>query len=77
LPEPAHVSLKIYNVLGEKVRSLVNRDLEDNFYTIRWDGKNDSGKEVTSGIYIYQIEVVSKNATGAAFTQTRKMTLLR
>ena len=64
-------------MLGEEVRTLVNRDLEDNFYTMRWDGKNDSGKEVTSGIYIYGIEISSQGAGKAAFTQTRKMTLLR
>lgn len=53
LPEPAQVSLIIYNLLGEEVRTLVNTDLEANFHTIRWDGKNDSGEEVPSGVYIY------------------------
>ena len=49
-------------MFGEEVRILLNGDLDGNFHIVRWDGKNDSGKEATSGIYIYRIEVVSKNA---------------
>ncbi|MFQ5675889.1 MAG: FlgD immunoglobulin-like domain containing protein, partial [bacterium] len=77
LPEPAHVTLKVYNVLGKKVRTLVNGDFEANFHTVRWDGKNDSGKDLSSGVYIYTIQVLQQKGTRKPFTQTQKMTLLR
>ena len=49
------VVLKIYNLLGQKVRTLVNGNQAAGFRSVLWDGKNDSGSSVPSGIYIYEM----------------------
>ncbi|MFC1693157.1 Ig-like domain-containing protein [Candidatus Latescibacterota bacterium] len=56
LPEALHVKLTIYNVLGQHVRTLVNGMKPVGSYSVVWDGTNDAGEKVTSGVYIYRIE---------------------
>ncbi len=70
LPQANHVKLEIYNLLGKTVRTLVDAKEAPGFKHITWDGANDAGERVTSGIYIYRIETES-------FSATRKLTLLR
>ncbi|MCK4539409.1 MAG: T9SS type A sorting domain-containing protein [Candidatus Krumholzibacteria bacterium] len=65
-----HVSLKIYNVAGQLVRTLVSEDRDPGSYNEAWDGTSDSGSKVASGVYFYRMK------TGN-FEQTRKMVLLR
>jgi len=64
LPAPAFVALTIYDVLGNQVRSLINKNYPAGYHTIVWDGKNESGRLVSSGLYMYKIKaddrVVSK-----------------
>ena len=47
------VTLKVYNVLGELVRTLVNEEQGPGWYRVIWDGKDSLGKEVSSGVYFY------------------------
>jgi hypothetical protein len=71
LKENAHVSLKVYNVAGQLVRTLVNENRVAGVYTdVQWDGRSDSGSLVSSGVYFYKL--VSKN-----FSMTKKMVLLK
>jgi hypothetical protein len=65
-----HVSLKIYNVAGQLVKTLVNDVLEAGAYSKEWTGTNNSGVKVASGVYFYSIEADN-------FTSTKKMVLLR
>lgn len=67
---PSHISLKIYNLCGQLVRTLVDEEKIPGTYTVTWDGKNNSGKEVASGIYFYQLK--SKN-----FNETKRMVLIK
>jgi hypothetical protein len=67
---PIHTTLKVYNILGELVRVLVDEGKEAGTYTVYWDGKDDKGEEVASGIYFYQLTVEDR-------TLTKKMLLLR
>jgi flagellar hook assembly protein FlgD len=53
LARPVPVSLKIYNILGKEVRELVDCSQSAGNYQVYWDGKDNSGKEVASGIYFY------------------------
>jgi hypothetical protein len=64
------VSLKVYNVNGELVRTLANESRTAGAYTLTWDGHNDSGQPVSSGVYFYKL--VTNN-----FSQTKKMVLLK
>ena len=70
LPFECDVRLVIYNVLGQKVRTLVDACQEAGYQSVRWDGKNENGEEVSSGVYLYTITVGSSS-------QTKKMLLLR
>ena len=67
---PIHTSLKIYNSLGQLVRTLVDEEVEPGNHQVDWEGKDNSGKEVASGIYFYQLKTKD-------FTTCRKMVLLR
>jgi predicted amidohydrolase YtcJ len=53
IPFSTHVELCIYNLLGEKIRSLANRRCPAGFHTIQWDGLDDAGKPTPGGIYFY------------------------
>ena len=70
LPKASFVKIQIYNILGQKVRSLVDEPQEPGYKTIRWDGEDDGGNEVSSGVYFYRIEA-------ADFVKCRKMILLK
>ncbi|MCJ7578276.1 MAG: T9SS type A sorting domain-containing protein, partial [candidate division Zixibacteria bacterium] len=65
-----HTTLKIYNILGQKVRTLVDEPKRAGSYEVIWDGKDDQGKDVASGIYFYQL-------TAGDCKETKKMTLIR
>ena len=67
---PIQTTLTIYNILGQKVRTLVDEDKLPGEYKVIWDGKDKVGNEVASGIYFYQLKTKD-------FTQTKKMLLLR
>jgi flagellar hook assembly protein FlgD len=67
---PIPVTLKIYNILGEKVRTLVDEPKEAGRYEAVWDGRDEDGNPVASGIYFYQLR------TGD-YCQTNKMILVK
>lgn len=70
LPADAFVKLNVYNILGQKVKTLVDEQQTAGYKQVIWDGKSDRGQEVSSGIYFYQIQAGS-------FTKTAKMSLLK
>ena len=55
IPEAGHVSLAIYNTLGQQVRILVQDSQAPGQYRVTWDGKDMYGREVSSGVYIYRL----------------------
>ena len=70
LPEDSRVSLKIFNILGQEVKTLVGEAMAAGFYTMRWDGTNAHGLKVASGVYIYQLKA-------GTFEASQKMLLLK
>lgn len=70
LPKPGHVRLEIFNVLGQNVKTLVNDFREAGTQTVIWDGTDNSGSSVASGIYFYRI------STGD-FSASKKMMMLK
>ncbi len=70
LPNTVQVTLKVYNLLGQEVRLLVNARQEAGFHTIIWNGRNVAGRSVSSGVYFYRIEA-------GEFTKAKKMLLLK
>ncbi len=70
LPEPDKVKLEIFNILGQKVRILLDAHLDAGQQTLIWDGRDDLGREVSSGVYMYRLTVAQRR-------ETKKMLLLR
>jgi len=64
------VKISIYNLVGRQIRELVNEYKEAGFYTIQWDGKNQAGRRVASGTYIYQMRA-------GGFIQSQKMVVTK
>jgi flagellar hook assembly protein FlgD len=55
LPADTDVRLEIYNVLGQKVITLVDENQKAGYYSMIWDGRSETGESVTSGIYFYRL----------------------
>lgn len=70
LKTPSHVEIIVYNLLGERVRLLTNGVLLPGQFTVRWNGTNDKGTPVASGVYFVQM-ITQRGMT------SRKMTLLK
>ncbi|MEW5923999.1 MAG: FlgD immunoglobulin-like domain containing protein [Candidatus Zixiibacteriota bacterium] len=70
LPARAHVQLDIFNILGQKVKTLVDADRPAGVYRIVWDGTDHSGSIVASGIYFYRMEA-------GEHIETKKMLLIK
>jgi hypothetical protein len=65
-----HVEMNIFNLRGRLIRTLINREVESGRHSVTWDGRNDLGESIPSGIYFYTLKCGSK-------TQTRKMAILK
>ena len=71
LPQAADVELTVYNVVGQPVRTLVAEYQSAGRYAVEWDATNDSGHSLSSGMYLYRLQV------GGEFHEVKKMLLLR
>ena len=70
LPVDSHVTIEIYNVAGQLVRTLVDRNRRAGIYSATWDGRTDDGHIAGSGAYVYRVRA-------DAFRYSRLMTLLK
>ncbi len=76
LPEAGNVTLKIFSITGQEVRTLADGTFQAGYQTVRWDGRNQSGHAVAGGVYFYQITATNANGE-VKFTQTRKMAFVK
>lgn len=74
LPTASNVSLRVFDILGRLVTTLVQREFKPGVHTIQWDGTDGSGRTASTGVYYVRIEASGK---ADLFSQTRKMLLLR
>lgn len=70
LPKTSQVILTIHNVLGQQVKMLVDQEQQAGEYTMTWDGSNDLGLKVVSGLYFFRLKA-------GEFVKTRKMVFVR
>ncbi|RLC45460.1 MAG: hypothetical protein DRH57_07950, partial [Candidatus Cloacimonadota bacterium] len=56
LPKDTQVEISIYNILGEKVRTLLNENRKAGYHSIIWNGTDHRNRELPSGIYLYRIK---------------------
>jgi FlgD Ig-like domain len=71
LQEAGNVELEVYNVKGQKVKTLISEYQEAGHHTIQWNGEDAYGKTVSTGVYFYKIR------SGGKYTSTRKMIMLK
>lgn len=67
---PVRVNLGIYDLTGRLIRTLVDEPQNAGYYQVSWDGKDNAGEKISSGIYLYRIEV-------GTYTSVKKMILMR
>lgn len=71
VPKASPVTLEIYNILGEKVRTLINgENFEPGYWAVNWDGKDNTGLSIPSGVYFYRL-------VAGEFVKTMKMISLK
>jgi len=70
VPRSSHVTIRVYDMLGHVVKTLVQGEVEAGTHSVEWDGRNQRGERVSSGVYFYRIEAGS-------FTKTMKMILAK
>ena len=70
LPKSSSVGITIFNLNGQRITTLLNKKQSAGSFELKWDGRNEEGHPVSSGIYIYQIKA-------GEFSNSRKMMLLR
>jgi len=75
VPARSHVQLAVYDVLGQLVRTIVNADHSSGHYTVAWDGTNETGRQVATGMYIYRLEAA--DGSGSATVVSKKMMFLK
>lgn len=70
----SQVILEIFNIRGQCIKKLVNQDQPAGNYTVTWDGTDDLGSQVTSGVYIYRIEIINEDRI---YTEQKKAILIK
>jgi hypothetical protein len=70
IPTDASVNLIIYNVQGQKIRTLISSEQKAGYYNVVWDGRNEAGQTVATGLYLYRVQAGS-------FVATQKMLMLK
>jgi flagellar hook assembly protein FlgD len=77
LPFVSKVSLKVYNILGQEINTIVDEIQSAGFKQVEWNSTNNYGITVGSGVYFYRIDAASVSDPGKTFTQVKKMLLVR
>ena len=74
LPDVSHVLLEVYSMQGRKIKSLARGIEQPGMFTLIWDGTDQNGTPVSSGVYVYRLHAES---TSSIYDQSRKMLLLK
>jgi len=77
VPRDSKVQILIYDILGRKVKRLVDNSVAPGTYKATWDGRDDNGLGVASGVYLYRIVAKSSSVSGQDFVLTKKMILMK
>jgi hypothetical protein len=70
LPKASHVKLEIFNILGQRIKTIIDEDQTVGKKEVIWDGMNEQGEQVSSGVYFYRLQA-------SDFVQTKKMVLMK
>ncbi|GEM_PF-2763972 len=75
LPAQSRVNVEIYNLLGQKVRTLVNDDMIAGYHVVEWNGRNDANQQLSSGVYM--LKITAFNGQAASFSDVQKLMLVK
>jgi len=70
IPHTVKVTIRVFNIIGQEIKTLIDTEQQAGTYAIKWNGRNNQGVQVSSGIYFYQIKTKD-------FVKTKKMMLIR
>lgn len=70
VPKAGHVTLTVFNILGQKLATLVDQELSAGEHSVIWDGRNEKGETAASGVYFYSLQT-------AEASESRKMLLVK
>jgi len=70
LPKSSNVNLEIYNILGRRVTTLINEQLDAGYHTVKWNSTDSEGRDVATGVYFYRLKA-------GDFVKSKKMLLLK
>ena len=70
LPEAGLATLTIYNLIGQRVRTLISKSLEPGEHSVQWDGMDEQGEPLASGVYLYRLQA-------GEFSAVKKLTLMK
>lgn len=75
LPVESNVRVEIFNLVGQRVQTLLREDRKAGYHTLQWDGTGDNGTNVASGVYF--LRLTADGVNGAGFSAVRKIVLVR
>ena len=75
LPVQSRVVVEVFNVLGQRVRTLKNEELKAGYYEIKWNGTGEDGQDAGSGVYFIRLN--AKGGSGNTFSAVRKALLMK
>ncbi|TFH57931.1 MAG: T9SS type A sorting domain-containing protein [Candidatus Zixiibacteriota bacterium] len=70
IPRHGRVRIDVFNLLGQSVTTLIDKEIDAGVHSVSWDGRNAAGTEAANGIYFYRLEA-------GEFTATRKMMMIK
>ncbi len=78
LPKPVRITLRIYDLSGRVVRTLVDEKQEPGYYSVTWDLRGATGERLPDGVYLYRLKACPEHGRGTGqFIRTRKMVVVR
>ena len=77
IPNNSDVSIKIYDMLGREVATLVNNQSEAGYHLVYWNGRDKNGLDAASGVYLYRLTAVPVGRQAGSFAETKKMLLMK
>jgi hypothetical protein len=75
LPVDSRVTMDLYNIVGQRVRTLVNDNVAAGYHIAEWDGRGNAGQQLASGVYFLQMS--AKGTNGKSFSELRKLMMLK
>jgi hypothetical protein len=69
VPQTQHIAIRIYDIRGRLIKTLMNEEQNAGYKSITWDGTNDDGEKVSAGVYFYQMHT----SNGESFTKSKKL----